>query len=250
MRRVHDTQRRASRRPAAGDREASASPPTPGPGGDAGGPSARPVRDGRGPRGGPGGRRPPLDRRPAAGAGARRRPPGHAGGLRPRPGRRPAGPPRRADLHGDALPVRAARPAKRRVPGPDGGAECLRDHVAAPHAPAVTDLTVPASGGAGARGERPGIRAAEVTVIPPGRATDAEPLSVFAVPATGTGPRRTAANPRTGRSRPRNVRRRGRPTPCSPPPCRTGTAGAGRWRPGSGRRVRDAERGRRVRRRR
>ncbi len=84
-----------------------------------------------------------------------------------------------------------------------GHAECLRDHVAAPHAPAVTDLTVPAAGGAGARGERtarPGLRAAEVTVIPPGRATDAEPLSVPAVPSTGTGPRRTAANPCTGRA--------------------------------------------------
>ncbi len=46
-----------------------------------------------------------------------------------------------ADLHGDALPVRAGRPAKRRVPGPDGGAECLRDRVAAPPA-----LAVPATG--------------------------------------------------------------------------------------------------------
>ena len=100
-----------------------------------------------------------------------------------------------ADPHGDVLPVRAGRPAKRRVPGPDGGAECLRDHVAAPHAPAVTDLTVPASGGAGGRGERtarPGVRAAEVTVIPPGRATDAEPLSV---PATGTGPPEDGGEP-------------------------------------------------------
>ncbi len=89
-----------------------------------------------------------------------------------------------ADLHGDAFPIRAGRPAKRRVPGPDGAAECLRDHVAAPHAPAVTDLTVPASGGAGPVG--------------------------------------------------------------SAPPCWTGTAGAGRWRPGSGRRVGDADRGRRI----
>ncbi len=88
-------------------------------------------------------------------------------------------------------------------------------------------------------------QAREVTVIPPGRATDAEPLSVLTVSATGTGPRKTAANPRTGRSRPRSVRRRGRPTPCSPPPCRTGTAGAGQWGPGSARRVGDADRGRR-----
>ncbi len=52
------------------------------------------------------------------------------------------------------------------------------------------DLTVPASGGAGARRERtarPGLRAAEVTRVS-GRATDAEPLSVPADPATGTGP--------------------------------------------------------------
>ncbi len=80
---------------------------------EAGGSSARPVRDGRGPRGGPGGRRPPLDRRPAAGTGARRRLPGHAGGLRPRPGRRPAG-----------LPLRG-RPSRRRSPcqgGPPGEA--------------------------------------------------------------------------------------------------------------------------------
>ncbi len=58
----------------------------------------------------------------------------------------------------------------------------------------------PRGGRGGARGERtarPGIRAAEVTVIPPGRATDAEPLSVPAVSATGTDPpggrRRTPA---------------------------------------------------------
>ncbi len=103
-----------------------------------------------------------------------------------------------ADPHGDALPVRAGRPSKRRVPGPDGAAECLWDHVAAPRAPAVTYLTVPAAGGAGARGERtarPGVRAAEVTVIPPGRATDAEPLSVPAVPSTGTGPPEDGGEP-------------------------------------------------------
>ncbi len=43
----------------------------------------------------------------------------------------------------------------------------------------------------------------------------------------GPGPRRTAANSRTGRSRPRSALPRGRPTPCSRPPCWTGTAGAG-----------------------
>ncbi len=149
-------------------------------GGDAGGPSARPVRDGRGHGEGPedGGHR-------------------WIDGLRRARERAAACPDTRvvsvcdregdfwellsgADLHGDALPVRASRPAKRRVPGP----------------------------------------------------------------------RRTAANPCTGRALPRSVRRKGRPVPCSPRRSWTGTAGAGQWRPGSGRRVRDADHGRRVRRRR
>ncbi len=87
-----------------------------------------------------------------------------------------------ADPHGDALPVRVGRPAKRQVPGPDGAAECLWDHVAAPHAPAVTDHTVPASGGAGARGERPETPA--TGAFPEG---DIDPLHTMPEPrATGT----------------------------------------------------------------
>ena len=169
------------------------------------------------PRGGPGGRRPPLDRRPAAGTGARRRLPGHAGGLRPPPGRRPAGPPLRG------------RPSRRRSPcqgGPPGEA---------------------AGAGAGRRGGvpvGPCRRAARPRRDRPHRPRVGGRRPVgSAPPAPASGRRRSPS------SRPDGRRTRS-PFPSSPPPSRTGTAGAGRWRPGSGRRVRDAERGRRVRRRR
>ena len=53
--------------------------------------------------------------------------------------------------------------------------------------PAAVDLTVPASGGPRASRERtarPGIRAAEVAVLPPKRGCGTEPLTMFAVSAT------------------------------------------------------------------
>ncbi len=63
---------------------------------------------------------------------------------------------------------------------PDGGEMCLWERAAALPAPAVSELAIPASGGPGARKgrvARPGIRAAEVTVMPPGEEEGrAEPL--------------------------------------------------------------------------
>ncbi len=79
--------------------------------------------------------------------------------------------PDRAAGRGDTLPVRAGRSGRRRVRTPDGGEMCLRERAAALPAPAVPEPAIPASGGPGARKgrvARPGIRAAEVTVMPPG----------------------------------------------------------------------------------
>ncbi len=118
------------------------------------------------------------------------------------------------------------------------------DHPAAgTAAPAVPELAIPASGGPGARKERaarPGIRAAEVTVMPPGdEETRAEPPRMPAVSANGTGatPPRERSRRAGCRSRP-GVRRGGRPTPSTPRRCWTGTAEGGPWRPGSGPQVR------------
>ncbi len=79
--------------------------------------------------------------------------------------------PDRAAGRGDTLPARAGRSGRRRVRTPDGGEMCLRERAAALPAPAVPEPAIPASGGPGARKgrvARPGIRAAEVTVMPPG----------------------------------------------------------------------------------
>ncbi len=88
---------------------------------------------------------------------------GRGGGFRRLPGR--------AAGRGDAPPVRPGRSGRRRVRTPDGGEMCLRERAAALPAPAVPEPAIPASGGPGARKgrvARPGIRAAEVTVMPPG----------------------------------------------------------------------------------
>ena len=96
----------------------------------------------------------------------------------------------RAAERGDALLARASRSAKQRVRTPDGGERCLWERAAALPAPAVSELVIPASGGPRARKERVArleIRAAEVTVMPPGEEEGrAEPLATLAVSATET----------------------------------------------------------------
>ncbi len=103
------------------------------------------------------------------------------GGFRRMPGR--------AAGHGDAPRVRASRSVRQRVRTEGGEDVCLWEHAASLPALAAVDLTVPASGGPRARRERtarPGIRAAEAAVLPPKRGCGTEPLTMFAVSATGT----------------------------------------------------------------
>ncbi len=140
-------------------------------GGHGPGPPAGPVRHGRGPARRPGGGQPPPGGRAGPRPGAGGRPRGHAGGLRPRPRGRLPGAARQGGGRGDAPPARPGRSARRRVRTPDGGEMCLRERAAALPAIAVPEPAIPASGGPGARKgrtARPGIRAAEVTVMPPG----------------------------------------------------------------------------------
>ncbi len=88
---------------------------------------------------------------------------------------------------GDALLVRASRSANQRVRTPDGGRECLWEHVAARPPVAVTELTIPAAGGPRARRERVArleIRTAEVGIVPPRWDRGADPLPMLAVSAT------------------------------------------------------------------
>ena len=96
----------------------------------------------------------------------------------------------RAAERGDALLARASRSGRRRVLTAKGGERCLWERAAALPAPAVSELAIPASGGPRARKERVArleIRAAEVTVMPPGEEERrAEPLPTRAVSATET----------------------------------------------------------------
>ncbi len=97
--------------------------------------------------------------------------------------------PDRAVTGGDALPVRAGRPAQERVRIPDGE-ECPWAHVAACRPVAMTGPTIPAAGGTRARKERIarlGIRMTGVEPVPPHRQRGAGTMPVPAVPATGTG---------------------------------------------------------------
>ena len=85
--------------------------------------------------------------------------------------------------------VRASRSVRQRVRAEGGEDVCLWEHAASLPALAAVDLTVPASGGPGASRERTArleIRAAEVAVLPPKRGCGTEPLTMFAVSATGT----------------------------------------------------------------
>ncbi len=91
---------------------------------------------------------------------------------------------------GDALLVRASRSARQSVRTPDGGKECLWEHVVARPPVAATELTIPAAGGPRARKERVArieIRTAEIELLPPRRDRGAEPLPMFAVSAIETG---------------------------------------------------------------
>ena len=96
----------------------------------------------------------------------------------------------------NALLVRASRSAKQRVTTPDGGKECLWEHVAAMPPVAVTELTIPAAGGPRSRKERVArleIRAAEVGIVPPCWDRGADPLPMFGLGDRDRGRRRRLA---------------------------------------------------------
>ncbi|MCY4431026.1 MAG: IS4 family transposase [Rhodospirillales bacterium] len=91
---------------------------------------------------------------------------------------------------GDALLVRASRSVQQSVRTPDGGKECLWEHVVARPPVAATELTIPAAGGPRARKERVArieIRTAEIELLLPRWDRGAEPRPMFAVSAIETG---------------------------------------------------------------
>ncbi len=96
-----------------------------------------------------------------------------------------------ADGTGAAPPVRASRPAKRRVAPPDGDERCLWEHVAKPEPVGHRRITVPGRGGPNARRARVATltpRCAGPDIAAPGDAADRRPPPVTVVSAIGENP--------------------------------------------------------------